>query len=372
MINFWAVLCFLIAHILIQGILMLINLMLGVLQFKEIASVQMHDLFEQLNKGQNPDTLFITCADSRIIPSLITQAHPGDLFVLRNIGNIVPPYPSLSSEAAGIEYVLNKFEIKDIIICGHSQCGAMEGLLTPDIEKQMPVVASWLSHSHSVLKKMHDDETELITDRALKLTIATQQNILLQIAHLKTYPLIAQKLARNELTIHGWLYEVKTGKVQIYEPAKSDFMTLEAALDVAIERRKNKIITNIAMDYLEKLSQPKSAKEYQLLMPLFARLQDNINPIWHHIKEVSHQKIWEELGTFYGNPFESKFIALVESGSQIKLPDLKALQKNVVESVGYHQYCSQLIHASFFSPLPKPNTIPEEYCANAGEYLSRL
>ncbi|WP_298622018.1 carbonic anhydrase [uncultured Legionella sp.] len=347
---------------------MLIKLMLGVLQFKERAFIHMHDLFEQLNKGQHPDTLFITCADSRIDPTLITQAHPGDLFTLRNIGNIIPKYPSSSSEAAGIEYVLNEFDIKDIIICGHTQCGAMKGLLKNNIANQLPNVASWLSHSHSVLKSMHEDGTELIEDPEEKLIIATQKNILLQIAHLKTYPLIAEKLARNELTIHGWLYEVKTGKIQIYEPEKSDFIVLESALDNAIERRKNKIITNIAMDYLEKLSQPKSAKELHEFMRLFSELKDNINPIWPAIKETCNQKIWAELGTFYAAPLDNKFVALVQSGTQIKLPDLKKFQQNVIESVGYHQLCSQLIKSSFFSPPPKYNSIPKEYCSNSEDY----
>ncbi len=340
---------------------MLIKLMEGVLGFKEIAD-QMDALLQQLNTGQHPDTLFITCSDSRVIPSLITQAKPGDLFVHRNIGNIIPPYPSRASEAATIEYALSELDIKDIIICGHSQCGAMKGLLTPGIDKKLPAVGAWLSHSHSVLKTMHEDGTELIADPAKKLTVATQKNILLQIEHLKTYPLIAKKLASNELTIHGWLYDVRTGKVQIYEAEKSAFISLETALDVAIEKRKNKIVALTAMNYLERISQPKNTKELQALLQLFTHLEENLEPIWHKIRETAHQELWNELGVFYDNAFDKNFLSLLESGAQIKLPDLKKFQKNIIESKGYHQFCSQVIHASFFLPAPKTYTLKSEYC----------
>ena len=332
--------------------------MLGMLQFKKQTFKEMQNLFTQLSSGQNPETLFITCADSRIVPSLITQADPGELFVIRNIGNIIPPYPSWTSEAGAIEYALNAFNIKDIIICGHSQCGAMKGLLTPDIKLQLPAVASWLTHSLSVLDKMHDDHSDLINDPIVKLSIATKNNIIQQVNHLKTYPLIAKKIANNELTIHGWLYEIESGKVFIYESKSNEFLSLEEALLRAIEARKNKITTNLVMDFLQPLTGPKSAQEYQQLMRLFTSIKNNIQPIWHLIKEAVQQKLWIELGGLYTNPVDSKFLALVESCSQIKLTGLNTFQKNVSESYGYQQYCSQLIRSSFFSQ-PKTNN----FCA---------
>ncbi|BCA96655.1 hypothetical protein TUM19329_30160 [Legionella antarctica] len=346
---------------------MLIKLMLGVLKFNKKPYVKMQSLFEQLGKGQDPETLFITCADSRINPGLITQAKPGELFVIRNIGNIIPPAPSQSSEAAAIEFALSELNIKDIIVCGHSQCGAMKGLLTPDIAKRLPAVASWLDHSASVLQKMHDDHTELLKDAEEKLSIATKQNILQQIEHLKTYPGIAKKLANNKLTIHGWLYEFESGKIFIYEPRANEFISLERALEFAIEDRKNKEINHLAMDYLEKLTHPKTAKEYQILMGLLARLQENIMPIWGGIKDSSQQKIWAELGNFYEGPLDSKFIALVESGSQIKLVDLNKFQKNIFASEGYRQHCSQLIQNSFFSNPQKPQDTPSNLNSSSSE-----
>lgn len=333
---------------------MLIKLMLGALQFRNKPFAEMKMLFEQLSQeGQNPETLFITCADSRIIPSLITQAPPGDLFVLRNIGNIIPPFPSLSSEAGGLEYALTAFKIKDIIICGHSQCGAMNGILAADLEGRVPTAAAWLRHSDSALKKMQEHHPDQLSEPSARLSALTKENILLQIEHLKTYPQVREQLARNELTIHGWLYELESGKIFIYEQKLNEFICLDDALILAIEARKNKICASLAMEYLEKLSHPQSAKEYQLLMQLFDRLQNNIVAIWELIKEPLQQKLWMELGGFYADPLDQQFVALMESGSQIKLTDLKRFQKHIVESEGYHQYCHQLARTSFFSTPPQ-------------------
>lgn len=308
-------------------------------------------MFEGLSEGQHPETLFITCSDSRIIPNIFTGHKPGDVFMVRNIGPMVPPYPSVSGEAAALEYALHAFDIKDIIICGHSQCGAMKGLLTPNIAETLPTVASWISHAHPVLDEMHDDHSE----PHIKLAIATQKNIVLQMEHLKTYPQVAQKLANKELTIHGWLYEFETGKIFIHEPSSNNFVQLEEsdALKLAMEERKNKIITQVAMDYLHKKSNPKSINEYRKLMDLFASLNKDIQPIWEDIKAASKQKIWAELGDFYESPQDARFINLVESGSKIKLTNLDELQKNISESNGV----GKKNKSSFFSnsqPLGEP------------------
>lgn len=328
-----------------MGVIMLIKLMLGVIQFKKAPFKAMQDLFEELSGGQSPDTLFITCADSRIIPSLITQASPGDLFVIRNIGNIIPPYPSFSSEAGAIEYALSTFKIKDIIICGHSQCGAMKGLLAPDTAEKLPAVASWLKHSEAVLKDMHDDSTEHTKDQALKLSIATKKNIIQQVEHLKTYPLIAEKIASNALTIHGWFYELESGKIFIYESGINVFSTLEDALQRAIEVRKNKIITSLCMDYLEQLSHPTSEKSYQQLVQLLNDLKDNIQPIWGVIKEQAQKKLWAELGGFYSNPFDKEFQDALESCAKIQLSNLDVVKRNISEPE------RRQVRISFFSHI---------------------
>ncbi|KTD57406.1 carbonic anhydrase [Legionella shakespearei] len=343
---------------------MLIKLMLGVLEFKRKDFKGLQNLFEQLSNGQHPETLFITCADSRVDPLLITHSLPGQLFVTRNIGNIVPPFPSSSSESAAIEYALSTFNIKDIIICGHSQCGAMNGLLTPDIEKQLPTVASWLSHSQPVLKKMNELHLDEANGWASKLTCATQLNIVQQVQHLKTYPVIVSKLAKNEVSIHGWLYEFETGKITVYDQQKDKFVPLEDALTVALNTRKNKIVSQIAMDYLNGLGRPRTAAECQQFMQLLANMKDNIQPIWEKIKELSRQKLWAELGGLYEKETDEDFITLLNSGSETQLPDLSPFQKNISESKGYRKYCSRLIHQSLFfkpnmttQPLPHPEPV---------------
>ena len=121
------------------------NLFQGIHQFQKEDFRQLHDLFQELVHGQNPETLFITCSDSRIIPDMLAQTNPGELFVLRNAGNLVPPHGAGSgAEAATIEYAVAQLRVRDIILCGHSKCGAMHGLLEPESLKRLPNVAAWL------------------------------------------------------------------------------------------------------------------------------------------------------------------------------------------------------------------------------------
>src|SRR5271170_6615965 len=126
------------------------KLIQGIHRFQETDFLPLQGLFEQLAKGQNPETLFITCSDSRIDPNLLTRSRPGDLFILRNAGNIVPPYGAANGgEAATIELAVASFGVKEIIVCGHSHCGAMTGLLQPDKIAGLPAVSSWLSHAET-------------------------------------------------------------------------------------------------------------------------------------------------------------------------------------------------------------------------------
>lgn len=211
------------------------KLLRGVRAFQSKSFPKREMLFKRLSSEQDPETLFITCIDSRVNPHLITQAQPGDFFVVRNMGNIIPPYSSSasfsSSVAAELEFTLTQHKIKDIIICGHSECGAMKGLLSEDTRKKLPHVGAWLSHSNNVLKTLHEGHA----DSRIKLSIATKNNILLQIEHLKTYPLVAEKLARNELKIHGWVYDISSGKVFVHQQQSNEFISLDQSLGLSIE-----------------------------------------------------------------------------------------------------------------------------------------
>jgi len=186
------------------------------------------ELFERLSGGQSPEVLFITCSDSRIDPCLITQAQPGELFVMRNVGNIIPSYGAASSaESAGIEYAVQGLGIKDIIVCGHSHCGAMRGLLqVGTLAEQMPAVYDWLKrHGEATRRLVLENYAELAPDKMLK--IAIEQNVLTQIENLETYPAIRSKLHSRQLNLHAWMYEIESGMVFAYNAALRKFTALE-------------------------------------------------------------------------------------------------------------------------------------------------
>src|SRR5581483_9019759 len=159
----------------------------GIHQFREQDFRPLQGLFEQLAKGQNPETLFVTCSDSRIDPNLLTRSMPGELFILRNAGNIVPPHGSASGgEAATIEFAVAGLGVRDIIICGHSHCGAMGGLLRPEEVADLPAVAAWLSHAEATRRIIRDNYGHLDEDR--RLATAVEENVLVQLENLRTLP----------------------------------------------------------------------------------------------------------------------------------------------------------------------------------------
>ncbi|STX29686.1 (beta)-carbonic anhydrase [Legionella beliardensis] len=208
----------------------------GLEVFKNKGYKKFEELFKLLAQGQSPEVLFITCCDSRIDPAKLTKTKPGDLFIHRNIGNIIPPYPIPCGEAATIEYAVEELQVKEIIICGHSQCGAMKGLLASNLEQKRPSVASWLEHAQQALQVAGRDALE--TDAATTLRSVIECNILTQIENLKTYSIISEKLQRQEITIQGWYYEFETGKVFIYEETMKKFLPSEKFLNQATQLKQ--------------------------------------------------------------------------------------------------------------------------------------
>lgn len=201
------------------------KLIAGIHQFQSESFLPMQGLFEKLAKGQNPETLFVTCSDSRIDPTLLTQSMPGDLFILRNAGNIVPPHGAGGGgEAATIEFAVAALEVKDIIICGHSHCGAVAGLLDPQKVAELPAVASWLSHAETTRRIMQTNYSHLEGD-ALH-TAAIEENVLVQLENLRTLPSVAPRLKRGDLRLHGWVYKIETGEVFAYDVASAQFIKL--------------------------------------------------------------------------------------------------------------------------------------------------
>lgn len=199
----------------------------GVHHFQGSAFRAQRELFAQLAIGQSPETLFVTCSDSRIDPNLITQTAPGDLFVMRNAGNIIPPYGGpTTGEAATIEFALAGLGVRDIVVCGHSHCGAMKGLLNPEMLDEMPAVAEFLKYAESTRRISRTKYKHLSGNDLLEVTI--QENVLMQIEALQTHPAVAVALSQGQLHLHAWVYDIATGGVYAYDPDSSNFAPLHA------------------------------------------------------------------------------------------------------------------------------------------------
>ena len=200
----------------------------GIRAFRENVFPSRREQFEGLASGQQPPTLFITCSDSRIVPEMLTQTEPGELFVLRNAGNMVPPgTAALSGEAATIEYAIQVLKVEDVIVCGHSHCGAISGLLRPELLEGLPAVEHWLGHAERVYREMHDDRLLRDSDDDL-LTTAIKANVLVQLDHLRTYPLVAEAEARGDVHLHGCFYRFETGEVTLFDDVQRRFGPLGA------------------------------------------------------------------------------------------------------------------------------------------------
>jgi carbonic anhydrase len=197
----------------------------GVHHFQNTAFSSHRELFERLSRGQNPETMFITCSDSRINPNLLTSTGPGDLFILRNAGNLIPPEGSgWGSELATIEYAVAALGVHDIIVCGHTDCGAINALLEPDSVQALPAMGHWLQHASDTRHIVLQNYPEL-TGQAQQ-HIAVQENVLVQLDHLRTHPAVAARLEDGTLHLHGWVYHLGTGKVFAYDIAEDEFLPI--------------------------------------------------------------------------------------------------------------------------------------------------
>jgi carbonic anhydrase len=202
------------------------NLLDGFMRFKTDVFPRDRKLFSELACGQKPEALFITCADSRIVPDVITQSRPGDLFMCRTVGNQIPPYGSGSDfgVASSIEYALCALNVPNIIVCGHSDCGAMKAVLHPEKLSGLPSTGSWLRHADAARSVVVDNYLDASDE--LLLHLLGEENVLLQIEHLKTHPCVAARLARGELQIHGWFYQIHSGEITSFDANTGTFQPL--------------------------------------------------------------------------------------------------------------------------------------------------
>ena len=183
------------------------------------------EIFEHLAGEQHPRALFVTCADSRILPEMIMQADPGELFIQRNAGNMVPPYGErMGGVSATIEYGVLALNVKHIVVCGHSDCGAMRGVLHPEKVAKMPTVAAWLMHGEVARRIVDDTYGELTEEQKLEALI--HENVLAQLDHLRTHPSVASRLKSGDLHLHGWVYKIHTGQIEAYDAQTETFAPL--------------------------------------------------------------------------------------------------------------------------------------------------
>lgn len=176
--------------------------------------------FAPLAHGQSPQVLFITCSDSRVVPALITGARPGQLFELRTAGNIVPPYTTghPTSEAATIEYAVSVLGVQDVVVCGHSHCGAVGALVRGDDLDAVPAVRDWLAHAAED-PKAADPQDPAVAE-------AVQNHVLAQVLRLRSYPCVERRLTEGRLRLHAWFYEVHTGAVREHRADTDSFEAL--------------------------------------------------------------------------------------------------------------------------------------------------
>lgn len=197
----------------------------GIHQFQANYFASNRTLFERLaNVGQKPETLFITCCDSRVVPNLITSSDPGELFIIRNIGNIVPSVERgvLGGVSAAIEYATEVLEVTDIIVCGHTQCGAIDAILNPASVAHLPFVSRWIGESASI-PKLIEDRYGMLEGEARK-TAAVQENVLVQLENLKSFKFVERRLETGLLKISGWVFKIGTGDVFAYDPTSEQFL----------------------------------------------------------------------------------------------------------------------------------------------------
>jgi carbonic anhydrase len=203
----------------------------GIVDFRERLLPKYAERFKKLAHRQLPEVLFITCADSRVVPDLLSSALPGDLFTMRNVGNLVPPatVDGLStgdlSEASAIEYAVLVLKVSDIVVCGHSECGAMKAVAAKKMQSETPNLNKWLHHASAAAFRLEHEgalDTRLCAHDQL-----SQLNVLVQLEHLASYAIVREQIAAGTLRLNGWWFDVASGSMYAYDRAKRAFEIID-------------------------------------------------------------------------------------------------------------------------------------------------
>jgi carbonic anhydrase len=209
------------------------KLIQGIVEFRRNVQESYRQSFGQLAIGQSPDTLFVACSDSRVVPNTFASTNPGDLFVLRNVGNMVPQCGahgvsnSDESEAAAIEYSVLSLNVANVIVCGHSECGAMRALVADRHTVQTPNLKNWLRHGDSAVAQLKAGTT--LDTNLSEHNQLSQLNVLLQMEHVKSYPLVKQRIAEGTLGVHGWWFDIARADVYAYDETLKRFVLIDEA-----------------------------------------------------------------------------------------------------------------------------------------------
>ncbi len=196
----------------------------GIRRFSaEVYPAQAEHYRQAMREAQRPSALIVTCADSRVHPDTLTQALPGEIFVTRNIGNMVPAHGEMmGAVSAVLEYAVTALQVRHVVVCGHTDCGAMKALLDPASVEEMPTVKQWMTNAYAALELGRGSTPEAL------LSSVTEQNVLLQMRHVRTHPSVAAALAEGRLTISGWVYDIGAGEVRICEKDGKGFLPVTA------------------------------------------------------------------------------------------------------------------------------------------------
>jgi carbonic anhydrase len=210
------------------------RLIAGIRRFRTEIYPRHERLYRSLAHGQSPHTLMVTCSDSRLDPHLVTQSLPGELFVIRNAGNIVPPHGLVDgSEEATIEFALAKLDVSCVVVCGHSNCGAMAALVGQVDVSDLKEMRQWLKHAEPVQRELWHSGLE--GDDLVR--AAVQKNVLIQIEHLRSHPTVQERLAKGNLEIYGWVFDIESGDVLGYDSATERFESLSERADPELAQR---------------------------------------------------------------------------------------------------------------------------------------
>jgi carbonic anhydrase len=208
----------------------LVRIVEGVKKFRADVYPAQREMFERLKAKQQPIALFITCADSRVVPNLFTQTGPGDFFVERNPGNLVPHYSEfVGGVSSGVEYAMLVLKVPLVVICGHTDCGVMKALLHDEQSHGLPAMQQWMRYASEARHRVMRDHSHAM--EAEKLRLITEYNVLKQIENLKSHPSVHSRLTGGEVDIRGWVYDIGNGSVSAAEPDTGEFVRIGSTSD---------------------------------------------------------------------------------------------------------------------------------------------